>query len=577
MRAKIFAALVVVCAIAGLIMAMIFINPFSRSGLSNTTSTSNSIFRENAKPGTTEWQIPQGRGATIQIQAYASATSVLPGQKITFYVSTLVEGTGYSIDVYRLGWYGGLGGRLVVEVVGQRAHAQGYYNPFTHSLVHCTSCLVDERTGLVEAGWRPSYLLTVPSDWTTGVYLAKFIDARGKQTYVPFDVRGNAQSFYVAVTSDTTYAAYNDWGGYSLYKAYNKVHGLARGVKVSFDRPYNIVQGSGYVLTFEADAIRWLEKQGYDLSYISSVDLHENSAQILSHGAYISLGHDEYWSKEMRDGVEHARDRGIGLAFLGANAAYWQIRFESDSTGVSDRIIVCYKVATAKHDLDRDPYYGVDNTRVTAEWRDPVINRPENALVGVMFSGYSENPPGFPWRLSSQVHTTLLNNTGLQAGQQYGCQLVGYEWDRVYDNGKSPVGLEVLSASPTRDHLKVPDISNTTYYIAPSGAFVFATGSIYWTQALDSYRYTTIKPCLGQNQVVPGIQKLMTNVMEALVGHAFQQRLAKGVANNLFSKILLSATTSPDYPELLMSSSKNQRYILFVAFLSCPERRKMLA
>src|SRR5712692_1031385 len=305
-----------------------------------STITSNAIVRENALPGTGAWKIPSGSEATIQIQAYASATSASPGQTLIFYVSTQLEGTPYSIAVYRLGWYGSLGGRLEAWQANLVGHAQGYWDQSRHLLVGCHSCRIDTQTGLVEAKWQPSYKLTVPSDWVSGIYLAKFVDANNFQTYVPFDVRGSTNADYVVVTSDTTYAAYNNWGGYSLYPfntassdAENSGGSLSRASKVSFDRPYTEGDGSGHVLAFEADAIHWLEREGYDVSYISSADLHENPRQLLYHQAYISLGHDEYWTKEMRDGVEYARDHGVGLAFLGANASYWQMRFEPDSAG----------------------------------------------------------------------------------------------------------------------------------------------------------------------------------------------------------------------------------------------------
>ncbi len=485
----------------------------------------NMIVRENAHPGTISWQIPLGREAYTQIQAYASATSVLPGQKLTFYVSTQKEGDYYSVDIYRLGWYGGDGGRLMASQVGLIGHAQGFYDPsFNQRLMHCTSCYVDTTTGLVEANWRPSYVLTVPSDWTTGIYLAKFTDANGFQTYTPFDVRGNALSRYVAVTPDTTYAAYNDWGGYSLYEADTHVNsdetpGLPRAVKVSFDRPYAQEDGAGDLLASVVDAIHWLERQGYDLSYISSVDLHEDPSQLLRHRAYLSLGHDEYWTKEMRDGVERARNNGVGLAFLGADAAYWQIRFEPDGAGTPNRTIVCYKVETAYNDLAHDPLYGKDNTRLTAQWRDPILARPENALIGIMYSNLTHKRLGFSWQVSSQVKSPLIEDTGLLPGQQYGCDLVGYEWDHVFTNGATPARLQVLGVSQTLREDNTADISNTTYYIAPSGAMVFATGSVYWTAALDRYRYHMDNLCASENPVVPGIQKLMGNVMDALVIH----------------------------------------------------------
>lgn len=490
------------------------------------------IAHENALRGTTDWMIPTGKEASTQIQAYASATSVLPGQTLSFYVSTQLEGTHYSIGVYRLGWYGGLGGQLKILQTDQIGHTQGYFDPNTQRLIGCTTCHIDTRLGLVEANWKPSYTLTVPSDWVTGVYLVKFIDANGMQTYAPFDVLGNAHSAYVAVTSDTTYGAYNSWGGYSLY-SYNslkttdhtlktidpKTKSSGGGVKVSFDRPYVQGHGSGYVLAFEADAIHWFERQGYDLSYISSVDLHTDPKQLLQHRAYLSLGHDEYWTKEMRNGVEYARNHGVGLAFVGANTSYWQMRFEPDSTGIPNRTLVSYKVETDHNDLARDPLYSKDNTRVTAQWRDPVLARPENALVGIMFSSLLDGTKerAFPWQVSPAIISPLLQGTDLQPGQQYGCELVGYEWDRVFANGATPAGLQVLATSKTLSKYNTQDVSNTTYYLAASGAMVFATGSIYWTAALDSYRLSTSNSCATQGSVVPGMQKLMAHVMDALL------------------------------------------------------------
>lgn len=492
-----------------------------------TNPTNNVIKQENALPGTDSWQIPDGHGASIQIQAYASATSVNPGQSLTFYVSTEKEGTPYSVNIYRLGWYNGLGARLMTTLPEQPGFAQGYYDRDKHLLIDCTSCRVDTTTGLVEAGWLPSRTFTIPSSWVTGVYLAKFIDANDLQTYVPFVVKGNPHSLYIAVTATTTYAAYNDWGGYSLYKIFDngeettgsQIAGLGRGVKVSFDRPYTRGFGSGDLLLFELDAIHWLERQGYDLSYISSVDLHENPNQLLQHHVYLSLGHDEYWSKEMRDGVENARDHGVSLAFLGADDAYWQIRFEPDSTGIADRTIVCYKVAATAHDLAQDPLYGQDNSRVTSQWRDPVVNRPENALIGIMYSSLTQKQRGFPWKVAAAANSPLLAGTKLQPGQSYGCGLVGYEWDRIFSNGATPIGLQIIGTSPTINDSNRADSSNTTYYIASSGAVVFATGSIYWTAALDSYRFATDQKDICDNQptIVPGMQVLMQNVMDALL------------------------------------------------------------
>ena len=502
------------------------------SGIVQTTGSSkgtlgdNAIVQENAQMGTTTWKIAPGKAATTQIQAYANARSVLPGNNLVFFVSTKQDATNYWLDIYRLGWYGGLGGRLMTSIGTLTGHAQGYYDVISHHLVGCNTCLVNSASGLVEANWQPSYTLLVPLNWTTGVYLAKFTDSNGMQTYVPFDVRGNASSTYVVVTPDTTYAAYNDWGGYSLYDADNTFFGEAdtattatqkRAVKVSFDRPYTNESGSSQVLVFEANAIRWMERQGYNLSYMSNIDVQREPAQLLHHKAYISIGHDEYWTKEMRDAVTTARDSGVGLAFLGANAVYWQIRMEPNSAGIPNRTIVCYKVSSVKHDLARDPYYLKDTTRLTTQWRDPILALPENALVGIMFSDLNHKVNGFPWHVDAAAASPLLNGTQLALDQSYGCSLVGYEWDRVFTNGATPKSLHILATSFTQNDAGVKDQSNTTYYVAPSGAMVFASGSIYWAHALDSYRYQVDKNCLGHDTAIPGAQKLMAAVMDALV------------------------------------------------------------
>ncbi len=470
---------------------------------------SQAILRENLRPGTSDWITPPERAATNEIQAYAGAASVAPGGAISFYVSVQQSGSPYTISVYRLGWYGGAGGRLLLTT--QRSgQAQGYYDEAKGQLVGCGSCRVDRATGLAEANWQPSFSLAIPPDWLTGVYLAQFTAASGKQATVPFDVRGDPHSTYVVVTTDTTVQAYSDWGGASLYLARYKLPS-AHASKVSFDRPV-AGWGTAQGLLYEIDGIRWLERNGYDVSYISSLDLHEHPEQLLTHRAFLDFGHDEYWSKEMRDGVEHARDAGIGLAFVGANTAYWQIRFAPDSHGAADRTIVCYKSAL------RDPYFwGGDRSRLTVQWRDPWLGRPENALLGAMYSDWTSPTRGFPWYISSVARSSLLDGTQLQPKQAYGCDLVGYEWDKVFNNGYSPRNLQILSVSQAASVGGKRDYSNTTYYVAPSGALVFDAGSIKWDFALDSLRLTPDRWCTTRHAPAPGMQKLLANVLAAII------------------------------------------------------------
>src|SRR5262249_9679876 len=152
----------------------------------------------------------------------------------------------------------------------------------------------------------------------------------------------------------TTFAAYNNWGGASLY-AFNSDGKPAR--KVSFDRPYAVnpygvrLDGaSDFLRRWEYNAVRFLEREGYDLTYVTNVDTHERGDALLRHRIVLSVGHDEYWSRPMRQHFETARDRGVHLAFLSAGDSLWQIRFEANSSGVEDRTIVAYKEAADTDD-----------------------------------------------------------------------------------------------------------------------------------------------------------------------------------------------------------------------------------
>ncbi|GCE25377.1 hypothetical protein KDA_08610 [Dictyobacter alpinus] len=546
MKFKSVATIITIFILAAALLGFYFLSPSLLAGSNDHkylvndgsqpiagSGPTNAITRENALIGTSSWKIPQGSESTTQIQAFAGATSVKPGKSLAFYVSTQVAQTTYSIDVFRLGWYSGAGGRLMTSVRDLSGQAQGYFDEAANRLVNCTTCTLDKNTGLIETHWQKSYTLKIPADWTTGIYLTKFTDANNKQFYVPFDVLGSKKAPYIAVTPDTTYAAYNIWGGSSLYDADGDFTGTSvakRATKVSLNKPNNVETGSSQVLTFIVQNVRWMEQNGYDVSYASDIDLQTDSHLLDTHKAYISLGHDEYWTKSMRTTVEKARDRGMGLAFMGANAVYWQMRFEPDSAGVPNRTIVSYKVQTVNNDLARDPMYGKDNSVVTSNWRDPVVGRPENALVGVLYSNLTHDQHGFPWRVAPQAaNLPLLKGTDLQPNQEYGCGVVGYEWDRVNIDPRStpdsptfssttPKNLHVISSSATiSSETKLADVSNSTYYVASSGALVFATGSIYWETALDSYRLHEDPKCGAKSVAVPGMQALMKNVMDALV------------------------------------------------------------
>ena len=240
-----------------------------------------------------------------------------------------------NIDVYRMGYYGGTGGRLVK----QRRPTSPINNEFK-----CKA--MDATTGLVDCGnWAATYTIPGSSLPASGIYLAKLTASTGDQTEVVFTVRDDKRatpSKLLYVLPDATYQAYNLFGGKSLYWGYegeNTVSGTDRAVKVSFNRPYaqagarmNWFLGPDFELLF------WLEKQGYDVSYTDDVQVQANPAQLREHDTIVVSGHSEYWSLPQFDGFLNARDAGVNIASFSANTAYWKVRYED-----GNRTLVCYK------------------------------------------------------------------------------------------------------------------------------------------------------------------------------------------------------------------------------------------
>ncbi len=250
------------------------------------------VVLENQQPGSGNWQmwlrgIPPADDVNQQIKGYASATSVNLGESITFYV-TVNPAQQYTMDVYRMGWYQGLGGRLMQSIPPLQGAAQ-------------PACPVDATTGLIECNWTPSYTLTVPTNWTSGVFMVQLTNAQGYQNYITFVVRDDARvadiMFQQAVA---TYQAYNNYPGDSAtgkslydFNSYgaNTVTGTPRAAKVSWNRPYT-AQGTGQFFNWDYYFVRWLERSGYDVKYSTDVDTHENSERLLNNKVFLSGGHN---------------------------------------------------------------------------------------------------------------------------------------------------------------------------------------------------------------------------------------------------------------------------------------------
>ncbi|HEX2913329.1 MAG TPA: N,N-dimethylformamidase beta subunit family domain-containing protein [Chloroflexia bacterium] len=453
----------------------------------------NPIVLENSQPGNTGWLITKTGDDNIkQIKGYASATSVNIGESINFHVS-LNTAQSYTMEIYRIGWYNGAGGRLM-QTVGP-LDGQNYPTPAPDTL------------GMIVCNWPVAYTLTIPVTWTTGIYLVKLTNAEGWQNYIHFVLRNDSSpSDLMFQSSVTTYQAYNNYGGRSLYDT-NSTNAIpAR--KVSFDRPYSET-GMGQFFFYEMPTLRFIEQYGYDVSYCSDIDLHTNPKLMDNRKAFLSVGHDEYWSKQMYDNTLAFRNAGKHLAFLGANAIYWQMRLESSGQGVPNRVVVCYK-----NNYQEDPLYPGPLT--TYLWRElppinpnPAYSRPENQLMGVMFDAWSNSDPAQSFIVDNSDHWVYAG-TGFSNGTVV-TGIVGYEWDRRYNNGFEPLGLVQLSNSPVTDQDGVKSFSHATIYQATSGAWVFSTGTIYWAYGLDFCGFQTV------DHHNAGIQRATRNVLDRFV------------------------------------------------------------
>ena len=460
-----------VAALAALVAASLFTLGCSDSAITlpfpnQLPSAHWSIKAENAKPGSKKWQLtdPAKNG---EISGYASATSVDRGQDISIFVNT-AEPT-YTLQVFRMGWYGGLGAREMTLPVTLTGISQPMPSP-------------DPDTHLVECRWTDPYVLHIPSssdptDWASGVYLAKLTaGTSGKQTYVLFVVRDDERSSDLLLqVTVTTYAAYNAWGGWSLYTQ-------PRAYAVSFDRPNKVGGGgAGYFFEWEYNMVRFLEREGYDVAYSTSVDTDLRGQLILQHKAFLSVGHDEYWSWQMLANVTLARDSGINIGIFGADEANWQIRFQpSDITGDPDRTIICYKSATL------DPYSQNPLTSylTTVHFRDSPVNHRQDALTGVMYLGWFSGPSRD--MVVTDASSWIFRNTGVQNGTHL-TGLLGYEVDRIYPG--HPSGVKDVAHSPWIGVYNRTFYSDMAYYTTRSGSTVLSTGSMGWNWGLDNFHW----------------------------------------------------------------------------------------
>jgi hypothetical protein len=275
-------------------------------------------------------------------------------------------------------------------------------------------------------------------------------------------------------------------------------------MKVSYDRPFLNGNGAGDFLRFEYPLVRWLEKQGYNITYTTDVDTDTNVNPLAAHRMLLVPGHDEYWSKGMRDNVEGAIAGGVNIGFFAGNESYWQVRFEPNANGVPSRVMVGYKdYADGLHGPPGpDPMYGVNNSVLTTLWRDPLVGRPEESMMGAMFSGEAVDQDYVVQNASNWVYA----GTGWTNGTHVP-KLVGYEYDHFFGDASTPPNTTVLSSSPlVNTETGRPDTANSTVYTAPGGGTVFEAGTIQWSWALDPFGG-------GASYLNTGVQRTTQNIL----------------------------------------------------------------
>ncbi len=250
------------------------------------------------------------------------------------------------------------------------------------------ACLTDSSNGLIDCGnWAVSASWTVPSNAVSGVYIAHLVrddsQDKGGDSQIPFVVRNDAShSDIVVATSDATWEAYNDYGGNSLYTctvacppgnplAYKAAYAVS--YNRPFDGAFTTDNGASSLYYAEYQMIRFLEENGYDVSYVSDSDLDRDGALLLNHKVFISSGHDEYWSGTERANVQAALNAGVNLAFFSGNEVFWKTRWgnSEDGSNTPYRTLITYKETHFNAPTDPE-----DPPTWTGAWADPRFSPP---------------------------------------------------------------------------------------------------------------------------------------------------------------------------------------------------------
>ncbi len=439
-------------------------------------STENLIVAENQREGARDWQLTRVRLDNQQfrspwIEGYCSKQSLKAGEVLDVMVSTNPV-RDFKLEFFRMGYYAGRGARLMktIERVSGVTQPEPVVGP----------------KNLHECKWTPSYRLTVPADWVSGVYLGRMTTIPSGnepywQSYVIFIVTDDRPADVLFQCSDNTWQAYNTWpNNFSVYT--HPKGGQGPWADVSFDRPYGreaqftsvvndpLTVGSGEFLPYEFPMVYWLEQHGYNVAYCSNSDL-VTPDRGLKCRSFISIGHDEYWDLRQFRSVEAMRDQGVNLLFLSGNSVCWVTPLQNSTDGRPARIMF------------RGGPYGAENDYAVQREREhgpfPHRGPDEGLLMGVR--NVEPVNGGGDWIVTQADHW-LFAGTDMENGDAVP-GLIGWEY---HGQPAEIPGLQIVAAGTAWQGGVNPQQWTATIYPGPAGNFVFNASTIFWAQALSN-------------------------------------------------------------------------------------------
>lgn len=421
------------------------------------------------------------------VWGYVDRHSITPGE--TFHLMLSIDPIGKPahghIEIYRIGYYSD---RDRIEV-------------WRSSTITVKRQKVYDTAGIIGPGW-PASLSNIPTKtWQSGYYTVDFANLDGKR---------DANIAYIVVTpsqlngdilvklSTNTYQAYNEWGGSSFYKS--RLTG-AFGNMVTFDRPT-----FSEFFRWEYFYVLWLEQLARELDltvhYVTDFDIHQNAEYTKRYPLVISVGHDEYWTKEE---FSHMYERifvhGKNTLFLGANTAYGQVRYADVNSTLPEtfqgRQMICFK-----NNVDPITFKTGQDIMLDATGLFHAKNRrPEIMLMGASYESYFRRSSNkrFPYYVATNnLRHPIFAHTGYRQGDNIG-DLIGYEWDntdpspeknRYWDEGASRIPflpkekIHVLFSGKPVDLFGKQGKAEAVYFESDAGGKVFSSGTIRWPWGL---------------------------------------------------------------------------------------------